>query len=177
MIRKITCYGISLCLIGFYCWTLLRGINPQVPVEYQMFYIDHTLVDWPGYGGLAYEAGTELNFCRLEDDQNQVKRRGKGWKSLEADGCGFADNNAYVYFSELQPKDYELTVEISELKGTLMAFANKTELEPFVYAEEEVYRTLIPADCISDGNLMLMFQLENIPQECKVRKMILQEKK
>lgn len=176
MIRKIICYGISLCLVGFYCFTLLSGMNPQVPMEYKMYYMDRTLVDWPGYGGLAYKPGTELNFCYLKNDENQVKRRGTGWQKLETEGCGFADPNAYVYFSELQPKDYELLVEISELEGTLTAFANNIELEPLVSVEEDIYCTVISEDCISDGKITLMFQLDDVPQECKVQKMILQEK-
>lgn len=130
--RKWVCYGMS-CFLGiFYIWVLLAGIKPEVPLEYKMYYIDHTLMNWPGYGGLCYEPGEKLSFRMIPKDPDRVRRRGQGWGELTSEGCGWAQAKADLYFSELKKKEYLLELDLVGLTGSLSIMANQTELSPLV---------------------------------------------
>jgi hypothetical protein len=72
-----------------YCLVFLLGawylviaywvVNPAVGREYRLYYIERSLTDWPGYGGLDYQLGQRLYFGSAVEEGRRVKHRGRGW--------------------------------------------------------------------------------------------------
>ena len=59
---KAAFYAGAVILACFYLLVLWWGKNPDVGLEYRMYYLTHELSDWPGYGKLSYEPGT-TEYC------------------------------------------------------------------------------------------------------------------
>ena len=56
---RVAVYAICAALVVFYCLVRCWGFNPNVGIEYRMYYLTHELSDWPGYGNLKYTYGTK----------------------------------------------------------------------------------------------------------------------
>lgn len=174
VMRNFICYGLSLLLGIIYVYLLISGIDPEVPLEYKMYYIDHTLMDWPGYDGLQYESGEKLNFCRISKDPNRVRRRGQGWGGLTSSGCGWTQEQANLYFSELEKKEYVLEASLVDLKGDIFIIANQTKLGLLLLEQDGVYRIKIPAECITEnGWLTLSLCLQPYSSDTMLKQLVL----
>lgn len=57
-LKNTVIYIICVVLAAFYIWVLWVGQNPNVCIEYKMYYITNELSDWPGYNRLSYKLGT-----------------------------------------------------------------------------------------------------------------------
>ena len=93
--------GILAC---FYLLVVWWGKNPDVGLEYRMYYLTHELSDWPGYGKLSYEPGTTEYCTTLKDKDgnersiNVCRRKGKGWKEDQYEGSTNSGKDAYLYY-------------------------------------------------------------------------------
>ena len=77
-IIKAAAYIISVLLVLSYLYILWQGMHPEnISKEYRMYYIEHTLKDWPGNGGLHYTYGT-IEYFDMEQEP-QIKRSVGGW--------------------------------------------------------------------------------------------------
>ena len=74
-------YVVSALLFISYVIILGTSMYPEVCTEYELYYIDGRLQDWPGYGGLQYRLGTPVIFVSTEEER--TKRRGNSWNSFE----------------------------------------------------------------------------------------------
>ena len=88
----------------FTCWYCGGVKNPDVGLEYRMYYLTHELSDWPGYGKLSYEPGTTEYCTTLKDKDgnersiNVCRRKGKGWKEDQYEGSTNSGKDAYLYY-------------------------------------------------------------------------------
>ena len=57
-VKNALLYIVCAVLVVFYLIVLWLGFNPDVCLEYKMYYLTNELSDWPGYGKLPYELGT-----------------------------------------------------------------------------------------------------------------------
>ena len=84
---KILIYVVTALLAIFYVVVLWWGENPDVGIEYKMYYITHELSDWPGFGKLSYNLGDKEICTGLKDRNGSdvaykvCRRKGKGWES------------------------------------------------------------------------------------------------
>ena len=69
---KAAFYAGAVILACFYLLVLWWGKNPDVGLEYRMYYLTHELSDWPGYGKLSYEPGTTEYCTTLKDKDGNV---------------------------------------------------------------------------------------------------------
>ena len=94
---RVAVYAICAALVVFYCLVLWWGFNPNVGIEYRMYYLTHELSDWPGYGNLEYTYGTkEICIERNEKTLSEIAisntsevicaRKGQGFAKANADG-------------------------------------------------------------------------------------------
>lgn len=158
--KKIICYAAILLLCLFYCSIFYQGIRPNVCEEYQMFYIDITLKDWPGLGGLAYEPGTKLVFKNDDNLPNRVKNRGKGWDELEEDGCRNAAGQAELYFRGLPDNNYILSLEFTEIKSKIDVFMNGKFIGQISEQDKMKHALNLPNELIKDGKIDIIFEAE-----------------
>ena len=70
---KAAFYAGAVILACFYLLVLWWGKNPDVGLEYRMYYLTHELSDWPGYGKLSYEPGT-TEYCTTLKDKDGNER-------------------------------------------------------------------------------------------------------
>ena len=81
---KAAFYAGAVILACFYLLVLWWGKNPDVGLEYRMYYLTHELSDWPGYGKLSYEQGTTEYCTTLKDkDGNEYQCMPPQGKRLE----------------------------------------------------------------------------------------------
>ena len=174
LMKKVICYGLSLMLLTFYLFLLLSGIHPKVSLEYRMYYVDRTLANWPGNGGLQYEPGEPLSFCMISKDPYRIRRRGKGWGRLMPDGCRWSQERADVYFTGMEQREYTLEASLTGLAGDVLAVANQKELGSLQINEDGAYTVRIPADCIGDdGWLTLTLVLQPYSSETLLQRIVL----
>lgn len=122
---KAVFYAASVILAVFYLLVLWWGKNPDVGLEYKMYYITHELSDWPGYGRLLYEQGI-TEYCTTLKDRNgnerpfQVcQRKGKGWQEDQYEGSKNSGKEAYIYYVLNDTQDMAVyQCEITEFMGT-----------------------------------------------------------
>ena len=101
---KAAFYAGAVILACFYLLVLWWGKNPDVGLEYRMYYLTHELSDWPGYGKLSYEPGTTEYCTTLKDKDgnersiNVCRRKGKGWKEDQYEGSTNSGKDAYLYY-------------------------------------------------------------------------------
>ena len=119
--KKYIYYFISICLIFWYVTVLYWSLYPKVGLEYKMYYLDKTLSDWPGYGGLNYNLGDVLYFNNKPKIGKPIKNRGQGWFNSNAWGCWINGKKAELYFV------LNDSVKTSDLKLTLLAMASAPE--------------------------------------------------
>lgn len=69
----IVTYILTFALIGSYVYILLHGISPHdACLEYQKYYVENVLEDWPGYGGLDYEIGDVKYFATDHEKMRSI---------------------------------------------------------------------------------------------------------
>ena len=117
-------YAVCALLVLFYVVVMWWGITPDVGLEYKMYYITHELSDWPGYGNLSYELGTEeIAVSRNDRNGNPAEsktcmRKGQGWEKEQYEGSVNSGGTSYIYYVPNQSaKDPEYTVEISDFQS------------------------------------------------------------
>lgn len=110
--------GYLLCagLMAFYLFTLYSAFRPAVCEEYQLYYIDKELQDWPGYGGLSYLPGTPLYFDSLHPRKERARRLGKGWNSPEENGTWTYGDRAVLFFTDLPVNSMNLDLLVTDLR-------------------------------------------------------------
>lgn len=157
-------YIISIGLIVSYFFILFNSIHVNVPLEYKMYYVDKSLMDWPGINGLEYSLNTDLSFS-LKNKNNLVKCRGNGWNEFEDNGT-WTQDDAMLYFNlkEEVSQDRALKLVLGKsIPGIKVhIFINDKEIisfEPVQYKKE--YEFQIPKECLKDRFLYMNFKIEN----------------
>lgn len=126
---RVAVYAICAALVVFYCLVLWWGFNPNVGIEYRMYYLTHELSDWPGYGNLKYTYGTkeiciERNEKTLSDiaisNTSEVicARKGQGFAKAKSDGVMPDEDKSYIYYFPSESADMAVfTVELKGFQG------------------------------------------------------------
>lgn len=137
---KVLMLAISVCFVMFYICVLIWGKNPQVGIEYEMYYITHELSDWPGYGKLAYEYGT-VEFCTgLRDRNNEYvpykvcQRKGQGWNRNQYDGSVNDNAESFIYYMPIESKEdavYSINVNAFSGAGSVSVYAHDIVIGEF----------------------------------------------
>lgn len=173
--KTLVVYIICALVLVFYLCVLFAPRD--VCLEYEMYYVEKTLDDWPGYGGLKYELGNPVYFGSDRKNANSL-RRGKGWSTREKEYCWTVANEANVYFcidpeisgsiqlnilvGEKDCAQYDLVVNGRLIKGSLV----------------DAYTTVtaeIPADAVGDDGLICVTIRSNDPGGLQVMEMSLTE--
>lgn len=117
-------YALCVLLVVFYLLVFWWGKNPQVGMEYRMYYLTHELSDWPGYGNLAYDFGTVEYCTELKDRENRpvtykvCQRKGQGWKEEQYDGSVNAGRESFIYYRmNTQKQNPILRINIKTFSG------------------------------------------------------------
>lgn len=115
-------YAVCVVLVVFYLVVLWWGKNPNVGIEYKMYYITHELTDWPGYGNLKYSYGTKEYCCEYKDESGKevsykiCSRKGKGWQTKERyNGTKNTGKESYIYY--IPDAESENTVLSCDITG------------------------------------------------------------
>ena len=92
IIKNIIWYAACAGLVAFFGFVFLKGRKPEVSREYRMYYIDHTLSDYPGEGNFSYTPGTMqycMNYSKWDKRPSPLcLTKGKGWNRSEEQGDG-----------------------------------------------------------------------------------------
>lgn len=131
----------AVLLAGFYLVMLIIGKNPDVGIEYRMYYITHELSDWPGYGNLSYAFGT-VEYCtelksRKGNDFTAGKvcqRKGQGFHADQYEGSQSIDRESYVYYIPEESSDsaeYVFRINGFTGDGSVVVYANEQEIGSF----------------------------------------------
>lgn len=125
-LRNVLLYVVCGVLAVFYLFVFYLGMNPDVPLEYEMYYFTHELTEWPGYDNLDYELGS-VEYCMngYDEDGNydnalRYLRRGDGWDWPELKGMkNHPDKNeAFMYYVPVETKDnVTLNLNVTEYEG------------------------------------------------------------
>lgn len=139
-VKNLILYMASIGLAVFYIVALYLACNPQVGIEYKMYYITNELTDWPGYGKLAYEYGT-MEHCTgyWDADGNYLnyrvcRRKGKGWKKYQNEGSVNSESTSYMYYIPTASKEKaEFFVDILSFSGDepVQVYANDVQIGSF----------------------------------------------
>ncbi len=172
---KTTAYTISAILVIFYLLVLFA--TPNVCIEYKLYYIDDTLSDWPGYGGLDYSFGEEVKLGSAEMNQNS-KRRGYGWSKRSAEFCTISENRAAIFFVVHTDKDISVNISVGEKSSeNYSVSANGTTVLEGCTEVNTVLTFKIPSSLIQDNGLLevTFFSNSEAPLGLQVKSMTLQE--
>lgn len=120
---KILLYIICGAVVAVYGYVFWLGRKPEVSREYRMYFMEHTLSDWPGEGRFTYVHGTK-EYCLAYNkyELNQPKlclRKGQGWSNVSDKGSQFSGEDANIYYpieSGLKEGGY-VKMEINEFTG------------------------------------------------------------
>lgn len=157
--RKMFFYLLSGSLCIFYMSVLLLG-NEDVADEYRMYYIDKTLQEWAGVGGLDYTLGEDMYF--FSEAENAQKRKGSGWSGAEWDGAWTIGTSSFLYFTNISNSDdLLLDIEVNDLRPQANAkvIANGEIIGEISCPEK--YSFVVEKECISDtGELAIEFDIE-----------------
>ena len=99
---KILLYIICGAVVAVYGYIFWLGRKPEVSREYRMYFMEHTLSDWPGEGRFTYSLGTK-EYC-LAYDKYELShpklclRKGQGWNNVSKDGSQFSGSDASIYY-------------------------------------------------------------------------------
>lgn len=110
--RFIAFWLVAVLLAGFYLTMLICGKMPDVGIEYRMYYLTHELSDWPGYGNLSYELGTEEICTSLKTKDNKdftggkvCQRKGQGFLPKQYEGSESTGEASYIYYIPTEGAD------------------------------------------------------------------------
>ncbi len=123
-IKNVILYIVCAVFVVFYLAVLWLGFNPDVCLEYRMYYLTNELSDWPGYGKLPYELGT-VEYCTGYWDKdgnkythNVCKRKGQGWEKYQNEGSCNRDETAYIYYLPVSGcQAAKLAFEVNSFSG------------------------------------------------------------
>lgn len=123
-VKNVLLYIVCAVLVVFYLIVLWLGFNPDVCLEYKMYYLTNELSDWPGYGKLPYELGT-VEYCTGYWDKdgdkythNLCKRKGQGWEKYQNEGSRNKGETEYIYYLPTSGgKDTALAFEVNSFEG------------------------------------------------------------
>ncbi|MDR3562974.1 MAG: hypothetical protein P4N59_16285 [Negativicutes bacterium] len=170
MLRNIRIYSlISLCLYTWYIIVLWGVMNPNVCLEYRLYYLERKLTDWPGYGGLKYRFGEVLSYGTRESEGKRAKNRGLGWAVAEEWGAWTLGENADLYFTlnDVPDSDLNLVMKATSFSPggrlTVDVFGNENYLGTLSIehlAPQEYYLT-IPARLATGTPFHLQFVIHN----------------
>ena len=175
---KILIYVVTALLAIFYVVVLWWGENPDVGIEYKMYYITHALSDWPGFEKLSYNLGDKEICTGLKDRNGSdvaykvCRRKGKGWESEQYDGSVSNGSEAYLYYvPELQENvdtvyNVDYTIEVKDFSINEASKNNKSNQDNSkevvtVYINDNVVGTFdkagtytFKADTVKNGELV-----------------------
>lgn len=161
--KKYILYILSFIMIVYYFIVLFNSINPNVCREYKMYYITKELVDWPGFNGLNYKLGNKLEF--LNNSDNKVKCRGKGWNDIEDFGTWTQDKSyLYLNLNDEINEELELNISIREFVPNAELLINindenigKIKLQKGI----QEYQIIIPSHIVKQQFLKIEFDVDN----------------
>lgn len=137
-LRKIFIYIFCGAVAVVYGYIFLIGRRPDVSREYRMYFMEHTLSDWPGEGRFVYSPGTK-EYCLAYDKYDLsyptlCLRKGKGWKNVSKTGSQFDGEEAGIYYP------FEDGLENGgKLKMSLNGFTGKKEVDIYVkYSRDDL---------------------------------------
>lgn len=143
--KFIACWLAVVLLAGFYMTMLVIGKNPDVGIEYRMYYITHELTDWPGYGNLTYDLGT-VEYCTEFKDKNGkeftggkvCQRKGQGFKDKlkykQYEGSESTGAESYIYYipaTSTDSAEYQFSINEFNGDGQIKVYANDKEIGTF----------------------------------------------
>lgn len=157
-------YIICAVLVVFYLAVLWLGFNPDVCLEYKMYYLTNELSDWPGYGKLPYELGT-VEYCTGYWDKdgnkythNICKRKGQGWEKYQNEGSCNRGETAYIYYLPTASEENAvLAFEIDSFEGdeAVKIYANDKLIGEF--GDEGRFELTVP-EVKADEMLVIRFE-------------------
>lgn len=150
-----------LCVLILFSYFFILLLKPDVCLEYKMYYIDNTLSDWPGYGGLNYKFGETVFFGK--NKSNAVsKRRGEGWAEREADFCFTDGKSSSVYFVLESTEALEITLSVKEMAcKSYSVYINETPLAENLTYQNTSFTLKAPKELIKSELLELTFKIES----------------
>lgn len=139
--KYVALWLVAVLLAGFYLTMLVVGKNPDVGVEYRMYYITHELSDWPGYGNLSYTYGTEEYCTEQKDPKGNMfsmgkvcQRKGKGFLEDQYEGSTSAGEASYIYYipeESTNSAEYQFSINEFTGDGRVTVYANDQEIGTF----------------------------------------------
>lgn len=166
-IRKGLIYGICMILALFYMLVLWWGKNPDVGIEYRMYYLTHELSDWPGYGKLAYTLGTDEYCTGLKDRNGRdvaykvCRRKGQGWEKEAYEGSVNKGTESWIYYlPDTTQKEVLFTVECNQFSGSGNVEVYTDSLHIGTIQAAGTYTFVVP-EVIADQLLSIRFDAKN----------------
>jgi len=164
-VKKIAAYGLSILLLTAYIGILLNARNPQVSLEYRMYYIEHTLDAWPANGGLLYVLGTKEIFSLDPREQGALNRLAGGWSIREESGRWTQGNRASILYIFPEKVEEELILEMEVVQYMQGVSAEVYANDQWIgRMDEETGKQIsipIPEEYLQTDTLVLSFHIEN----------------
>jgi len=164
-VKKIAAYGLSILLFTAYIGILFNARNPQVSLEYRMYYIEHTLGAWPGNGGLLYVLGTKEIFSLDPREQGALNRLVEGWSNREESGRWTRGNRASILYIFPEKVEEELVLEMEVVQYMPGVSAEVYANDQWIgRMDEETGKQIsipIPKEYLKTDTLVLSFHIEN----------------
>jgi len=102
-------YFICFSLVSIYFFILF--LPPSVCIEYKLYYIDRTLTEWPGYGGLHCDFGQKVSMS-LQQNGKTDRHAGLGWGNREDNFRWSVGNTSILYFTTEYNNDMLIIFEV-----------------------------------------------------------------
>ena len=152
LVNKVCVYVVCVLLVCGYFAILLS--KPNVPIEYQLYYIDDVMDEWPGYGGLSYAPGTVIRFGTAYGDVNAT-RRGRGWELHHENSMRAVTDGAPIFFVLDNSVGYSCKAEMGGINAKSFVFkANGTTVFDSSQMVDGVARFDIDKSLIGDDGLL-----------------------
>ncbi len=154
-IGLILTYVIAIALIVSYVYILVHGIVPKDScLEYQKYYVENVLSDWPGYGGLDYRIG-DIRYFSNNHEENLINTRGTGWSDLENEGCWTVGDESYFYENIKNARgdtEYVLKLNVFQALADLVHVRiNGKEIGTIEEGKEGMIMFSIPKNLLTNG--------------------------
>ena len=101
------------CIVLISIYFVILFLPPNVCLEYKMYYIDKTLTEWPGYGGLHCEFGQKVLMSKQGNKKDC--HAGVGWGNREDAFRWSVGNTSKLYFTTEYQGEMLIVFEIGEL--------------------------------------------------------------